>query len=235
MTASSELAKFRSSLLTAARAPIDAHACPAPVRKAVAQFEDAVSSEVRQLLVGGRPFYEVLCTFQFDNGDEELEPSEFISGLIVDANGTELVDLDFEQRLATFIASPEETDRNRQLAAFLDGHFTKASLDGGALARSLVPMPKALEESIDGAPDTAKVYRFEFDGRWYFAKRYLPHEVLIFDAQHRTLGGSAEVGVEPFDVAEVEASSPLGPAPAAVAGAKGNDAFEAARKPKVVF
>lgn len=235
MTTPNDLAIFRSSLLTAPRAPIDAHACPAPVRKAVAQFEDAVEREVRQLLVGGKPFYEVLVTFQFDDGDDELEPSEFVSGLIVDANGRELVDLDFEERLATFLPSPEEEARNQKLATFLEGHFTKAALASNALEKSVVPMPKAIEELVDGKPDTAKVFRFEFEGRTYFAKHYPPREVLIYDAKYRPLGGSPEVGVDAFDVAEVEMTSPLAPQPAPASAAKGNDAFEGARKPKVVF
>ncbi len=234
----SEVANFRRALLTQARAAVDLHACPPPVRACAAQFEDAVEVQVRRILVGSQPFYEVLTTFTFEDDDEE-EPREFVSGLIIDFNGEELVDLDFEQQLATFVASPEERAQDEAFAKALDGLFTKQALDGGSLKPLEIPLPKQLVEVVDGASDEAIAYRLDLGGRRGYAKVSRidgKWEVLVFDEKYRPLGGTIEAGVEPFDIGSIEETAPLTGGPrSASTEKKGNDVFEGARKPKVVF
>lgn len=209
------------------------------MRACAAQFEDAVNLEVRRVLVGTQPFYEVLSTFLFEEDDDAEEPREFVSGLIIDANGEELVDLDFEQRVATFIASAEERAKDEAFAKALDRLFTKQALASNALASLQLPLPKQLVEELDGERDPGTAYRLELEGRRGFAKVTGADgkwEVLVYDEQYRPLGGSIEVGVEPFDIGSVEETAPLAAAPLPAGTAKkGNDVFEGARKPKVVF
>jgi hypothetical protein len=229
----------RQALLTQPRAAVDLHAAPPPVRAAAAQFEDALEVQVRRVLVGSQPHYEILATFAFEEDEaDDAEPRQFVSGLIIDAAGTELVDLDFEQGVATFALSPEQKAADERLAQHLERLFTQEALQTQSVKAKQVPMPKALVESIDGEEDTGVVYAVEHADFRGFAKVFSndgSYEVLVFDAKHRPLGGTPEVGVEPFDLASFEDTAPLAPAPAAAGESKGNDVFEGARRPKVVF
>lgn len=234
----SEVANVRKALLTQPRAPVDLHASPPAVRAAVAQFEDALEVQVRRVLIGSQPHYEILATFAFEEDDADAEPREFVSGLIIDSAGTELVDLDFEQCVATFALSAEQKAADERLARHLERVFTKHALETQSVKATSVPMPKALMESIDGEADTGVVYALEHGDFRGFAKVYSDGgswEVLVFDAKHRPLGGTPEVGVEPFDIASFEDTAPLSAGPAPASESKGNDVFEGAKKPKVVF
>ena len=193
---------FRSALLAEPRASLTEVGLPAAVRAVLAELEEAVSVELRQVLVGGVAYYEILSTW--DSLDDD---STFVAGTLYDARGAELVDLDFEQRLATFAKTKGELAHDAQLTAFMEATFSEARLQGSGLTK--VAMPAKLNSA-----DDARAYKVEFAGRSYFAKVYGKpgaFEVLIFDAQFRGLGGSYQVGKEPFDVAEVEVTKPLPP------------------------
>ncbi len=216
---------FRAALLSEPRAPLTEGALPVPVRALLAELSEAQSTELRQVRVGGVSYFELLSTWE--HLDEDAAKPTFVAGVIVDGTGAELADLDFEQRLAIFAPSKAELARNTKLTAFMEKCFTEERLLGTALITNKIPVPTKLEPE-----DDARAYKVEFDGRSYFAKvlgKKGALEVLIYDAAFQGLGGSALVGKEPFDVAEVEVTRPLPakPAPALGKAQSAADDFEA--------
>lgn len=209
---------FRSTLLSEPRASLTEEGLPPAVRALLAELEEAQSVETRRVLVGGVAYFEVLSTWE--SLDEDAPRPTFVAGTVCDARGTELVDLDFEQRLATFAKTKAELAHDAGLTAFMEATFSDARLQGAGLTK--IAMPAKL------SGDDARAYKVEFEGRGYFAKVYGKpgaFEVLIFDAQFRGLGGSYQVGKEPFDVAEAEVTRPLPPKPAR-ASAKASSAVD---------
>lgn len=216
---------FRAAILSEPRAAMTMSALPPSVRAVLKEFEGAQALEVRRVLVNGAPYFELLSTWE--NLDEESAKETFVAGVIVDAKGTELVDLDFEQRLATFAPTKAELARNVKLSAFMEGFFTEERVLGSALVKHEVPVPRKLEPEAG-----VRAFKVEFDGRSYFARVVGARgalEVLIYDAAFQGLGGSYQVGQEPFDVAEVELTRSLAakPAPATGKAQSAADDFEA--------
>jgi hypothetical protein len=217
--------QFRSALLSEPRATLTEVGLPQAVRALLSEYAEAESVELRRVLVGGVAYFEILATWE--SLDEEASAPTFVAGTIVDARGSELVDLDFEQRLATFTPTKAELAHDARLTAFMEKAFTDERLQGPALSVAKIAMPAKLNEN-----DGASAYKLEFEGRSYFAKvsgKPGAFEVLIFDSAFRGLGGSYQVGKEPFDVAEVEVSKPLPAKPARATGKASSavDDFEA--------
>ena len=229
---------FQQALLKAPRTGLALESAPPAVRAYGRDFEDALSLDVRRLHLEGVSYFEVLRTHLRDEFLEEAEDDEepgdddvFLTGTIIDAAGTEVVELDFERGLARFMPGPDEKAHDARLTAFCAQLFTPEAL-AGALATTKVPASVPLE------PD-ARAYRFTFEGRGYFAQAYKEQgawEVLVYDEQGRGLGGCYGLGREPFDVAELEATVPLPRTPQPVrAEASGHDDFEPSKRPKVVL
>ena len=220
--------EHRAALLTAPRTDLAVTALPAEVRVYLRQFPDALEVEARRLLVGGTSYFELLRVHAYEDAEDD---STFLTGTIVDAAASEVVELDFVERTATFMPSPVELERDARLSRFAERHFTPDRLEKG-------PFEPKLPAAIEKEPD-AKGYRFEFEGRTYFAQSYREGgkwEVLAYDAQGRGLGGCYDVGREDFDLAELELTLPLAENPVQARGAaSGHDDFTAPPKPKVVF
>lgn len=219
--------ELRAALLTTPRAPLKPADLPPAVRANLETFSEATSVEVREVAVGGVPYFEVLGTF------ESLEDEgTFVAGTVFDARGTEVADLDFAQRVATFPRSASEQARDGRFAAFLGGFFTEERLAGRALAAAKISVPKGLE-----AEEGAHAYQVEFEGRRYVALvsgAAGAREVLVYDERSNGLGGSYHLGKEPFDVAEPEVTLPLSAKPAPATGKRAPvDGFESRAAPKV--
>jgi hypothetical protein len=221
---------LRAALLTQPRASLEVTGLPPPVRAFLKEFEGAVAIEVRRVLVGGVAYFEVLVTHE--NLDDESDQDTFVAGTIVDSQARELVDLDFEKRLATFSPSASEKTHNAALTAFMQATFTDARLP----TLEAIDVPAKLKTDAG----EARAHRVEFEGRPYFALvsgQRGAFEVLIYDAAFNGLGGSYQVGKEPFDVAELEATRPIGKVPLAATskGKSAVDDFEAPKTRKVTF
>jgi hypothetical protein len=217
--------QFRSALLSEPRSTLTESGLPPALKALVSEYAEAESVEWRRVLVGGVAYFEVLATWE--NLDEDAPSPRFVSGTIFDARGHELVDLDFEQRLATFAPSKAELAQNARLTAFMEKTFSDERLQGTALASAKIAMPAKLNEN-----DGAQAYKVELEGRTYYAKvlgKPGAFEVLIFDAAFHGIGGSYQVGKEPFDVAEEEITRPLPAKPAKASGKASSavDDFEA--------
>lgn len=228
----------RRALLSAPRTSLPFESAPPAVRAYARQFPDALSLEVRRLHVEGTSSFEVLRTHARDEFLESAPEGEapgpddtFVTGTIVDAEGVELVELDFEEGSAVFLADADEKAHDARLTAFAAQHFTVEALAG---ALKTAPVPAAVPLEAD-----AKGYRFTFEGRTYYAQAYREQgawEVLVYDDQGHGLGGCYGVGRADFELAEEEARLPLPrtPRPAA-AEASGHDDFQPGRRPRVVL